>query len=878
MNPKNQSNGDPLDRATEAMQSHQPTPEILNQATQQVWQRLISAVPSAAAPLADRLRTCEDFTAAMAPYLAGDLSDAKRMLLEDHVNACSNCRRTLDAKRGNLRQFAPAASSRSRGGLMPFVPWAVAAAVTISVGYLSMDTLDRFFAPSGPRAEISSVSGEIFKVSAAGLEPVKAGLALNERETLRTAKGSSAVVRLPDGSLIEMNERAELNISAAYSGSTIHLDRGNIVVQAAKQKRGTLKVSTRESTVAVKGTIFAVAAGLRGTQVAVVEGHVVVQQSSGTSAGIKEDLLPGQVTASDASLKATTVAQQVAWSKDYAKYFAMMGELSAIAKQIDALPMPSLRNQSRLLPLLPADTIVYAAVPNLAGNLADATRIFDERLKQSPALQEWWNTKTVADVRLVMEKLRSAGAQLGDEIIFAAPSQAAPSQAGQKIGTPFVLAEVKGAAAKAVLDTQIREILGAPMTPNGASTLYTITDRYIALAPDAATLAKLKPSIDSGAATAFARSPFAATILESYRKGAGWIFAADLEQIVAKSVPNNVPAASLVDLNQLKHVMVERRDFSGSYGAGRSDTRASLTFNSTRRGVASWLAAPAPISSLDFVSPDAAFAFAAVTKSGRAMAEEFFGILNQMKPGSNPINQIEAELGIKIVDDLAGPLGGEVTFAVDGALLPVPAWVLAMEVYDPARLTTSLRRIVESANKQMPTQQTGGLSFSEELVTGRTWYRIKAGNLPVELNFTFANGYLIGASKREGITKAIQNRQTAFGLARSQRFRDLLPLDSQINMSAVVYYNLGNSLKGIVDQMKTSLTLTDAQKKAMDQMAGNQAPVLICAYADPQKLTVASTSGFFGFGIDTFLSAGKGMPILPAIINSALGQKVPFTQ
>lgn len=874
MNPKNQSNGDPLDRATEAMQSHQPTPESLHQATQQVWQRLVAAVPSAAAPLAERLRTCEDFSAAMAPYLAGKLSDAKRMLLEDHISSCANCRRTLDSRRGNLRQFAPAASGRSRGGIMPFVPWAVAAAVTISVGYLSLDTLDRFFAPSGPRAEISSVNGEIFKVSAAGLEPVKAGLALNEKETLRTAKGASAVVRLPDGSLIEMNERAELNISAAYSGSTIHLDRGNIVVQAAKQKRGTLKVSTRESTVAVKGTIFAVAAGLRGTQVAVVEGHVVVEQSSGASAGIKEDLLPGQVTASDPSLKATSVAQQVAWSKDYAKYFAMMGELSAIAKQIDALPMPSLRNQSRLLPLLPADTILYAAIPNVAGNLADATRIFDERLKQSPVLQEWWNTKTVADVRLVMEKLRTAGAQLGDEIIFAAPSQSGPSQTGQTIGTPFLLAEVKGAAAKAVLDSQIREILGAPLTSNGGSTLYTITDRYIALAPDAATLAKLKPSIDSGAATAFARSPLAATILDSYRKGAGWIFAADLEQIVAKSVPNNVPAASLLDLNQLKHVMLERRDFSG-----RSDTRASLTFNSTRRGVASWLAAPAPMASLDYISPDASFAFAAVTKSGRAMAEEFFGILNRTQPGgTNPITQIEADLGVKIVDDLAGPLGGEVTFAVDGALLPIPSWVLAMEVYDPSRLTSSLRRITDSANRRIPTQNTGGLSFKEETVAGRTWYSIKAGSLPVELNFTFANGYLIGASKREGITKAIQNRQTAFGLARSQRFRSLLPLDSQVNMSAVVYYNLGNSLKGIVDQMKTSLTLTDAQKKAMDQMAGNQNPVLICAYADTQKLTVASTSGFFGFGFDQFLAAGRGMPILPEIISSAMGQKVPFTQ
>lgn len=440
-----------------------------------------------------------------------------------------------------------------------------------------------------------------------------------------------------------------------------------------------------------------------------------------------------------------------------------------------------------------------------------------------------------------------------------------------------MLSEVKGPAAKAGLEAQIRELTGGA----NASTLYAITDRYIALSPDAATLARLKPILESGAPSAFASTPFAATIQESYRKGAGWIFAADLEQIVAKSVAtNNVPEAAknFVDLNQLKHLVVERRDASG-----RSDTRATLSFNSARRGVASWLAAPAPMASLDYISPDAGFAFSAVTKSGRAMAEEFFGFLNNAQPAGKSafqgqLAQIESELGIRIVDDLAGPLGGEVTFAVDGALLPVPAWVLAMEVYDPSRLTGTLRRVVESANKHIPVQSTGGLSFSEEMVDGRTWYRVKAASMPVELNLTFVNGYLIGASKREGITKAIQNRQTGFGLARSQRFRDLLPLDAQVNMSGVVYYNLGSSLKGIVDQMKTSTSLPAQQRMAIDQLAANQAPVLICAYADAQKLTVASTSGFFGFGIDNLLAAGKGMPILPAILSSALGQKAPFTQ
>jgi hypothetical protein len=88
------------------------------------------------------------------------------------------------------------------------------------------------------------------------------------------------------------------------------------------------------------------------------------------------------------------------------RYFAMMGELSRISKQIEALPMPSLRTESKLMKYLPADTVVYVAIPNLSGTVADATKIFEERLRQSPALQEWWDTKQVSEIRTMAEKLR----------------------------------------------------------------------------------------------------------------------------------------------------------------------------------------------------------------------------------------------------------------------------------------------------------------------------------------------------------------------------------------------------------------------------------------------------------------------------------------
>ncbi len=803
-----------LDEAIEAMKQDEPLPEHLQHARTKVWDQISGNAP--AAP--ERLRSVEDFQALLVPYMRGELNEARRMLVEDHLSKNPASRRKLEELRGNLRMMPPAPAKRS--SVRPFVPWAIAAAVLMVAGYMSLDAINRIMAPGGARAELASVSGDIYKVSAAGLVPVKAGDKLEEKEAIRTAKGSSAVVRLPDGSLIEMNERAELSISGAYTGSTIRLERGNILVQAAKQKRGTLKVATRESVVNVKGTIFTVAAGMLGTQVAVVEGHVVVDQNGKT-----EDLLPGQVTASESNLKRTTVRDQISWSKDEAKYLAMLSELSEISKQIAALPMPALRTQSRILSALPADTVVYAAIPNLTTTIADATKIFESRLAANPALAQWWKSEDVSKVRDFAEQLRTAGSLIGDEIVIGA-------RAGAKgePGEPFVVAEVKGAAGREGLLRLKGEI---PVE---------IGERYLSAGT------KIDLSQENGG---FANSELGKTVLKSYQKGAGWILAIDLEQFVRGNVSNN-----------MRHLMVERRD-TGLH----PDTRATVSFDGARKGIASWLASPGPIASLDYISPQAGFAMAAVTKDAREMGEEFLAMAS---PGNTQgLNQVEAKLGLKVLDDILGPIGGEVTLALDGALAPVPAMVIVAEVYDSGRLTTSLRRIAQELQPQ-------GVILSEETVSGRTWYRLKAGTLPVEMNFTYDNGYMISAPSREIITKAIQNRQTGNGLPRSNGFRQLIPAGAQVNMSGVFYYNLGPTLRGVFDAVTGTIQMPSNQKEALEKLVNNQEPVLIALYAEENQITVASSSGFFGFGLENLLAAGSGAPVLPSVLGSVMRQAAPI--
>ena len=74
---------------------------------------------------------------------------------------------------------------------------------------------------------------------------------------------------------------------------------------AAKQRRGHLRVLTRDSIASVKGTVFAVSAGLGGSVVSVVEGSVAVSQP-----GREVLLSPGQQAASNPALASSVAASR----------------------------------------------------------------------------------------------------------------------------------------------------------------------------------------------------------------------------------------------------------------------------------------------------------------------------------------------------------------------------------------------------------------------------------------------------------------------------------------------------------------------------------------------------------------------------------------
>ena len=103
---------------------------------------------------------------------------------------------------------------------------------------------------------------------------------------------------------------------------------------------------------------------------------------------------------------------------------------------------------------------------------------------------------------------------------------------------------------------------------------------------------------------------------------------------------------------------------------------------------------------LSFVSPDAAMVAAFVVKEPAALADDMLGMLGGTDQSlADGAERFRREHGIDLRHDLAEPLGGEFVFALDGPMLPKPAWKLVVEVYDPARLQATLERLVAEADR-----------------------------------------------------------------------------------------------------------------------------------------------------------------------------------
>ena len=277
--------------------------------------------------------------------------------------------------------------------------------------------------PLGVQAQVQSLHGSAYGISDAGDRLLSVGEPLKAGEQLRTSGGAHAVLRLLDGSLVEVNERSVLGVDARGHNMTVTLDDGTVIVQAAKRDAGHLYLKTPDCRVAVTGTVFSVNSSIKGSRVAVLQGAVQV-----VHAGMDSVVQAGdQMTTSD-NLSPAPIEQQISWSQDRDKYLLLLAQFATMQHRLEQIPFPQPRYTSDLLARVPANNLLYISIPNLGDFVSEAHQIFEDQLQQSPVLARWWDRTHAgnpADLNALFEKLHQASQYLGDEIVIVGTQQAA---------------------------------------------------------------------------------------------------------------------------------------------------------------------------------------------------------------------------------------------------------------------------------------------------------------------------------------------------------------------------------------------------------------------------------------------------------------------
>jgi len=613
----------------------------------------------------------------------------------------------------------------------------------------------------------------------------------------------------------------------------------------------------------VVGTIFAVNSGTKGSRVSVIQGEVHVRQGAKLAV-----LHPGDQVTTHTSVERVPVKDEVAWSRNAKEYDQLLTELTALGKEIDSrVARPGLRYSTRLLDLAPEGTTIWIALPNLSKSLAETQKILDEKISESPSLAQWWTgvlrtTDSEQKFHEMIEKLGALGSNLGDEVAVAID----PGQ-GDK-GQPVLLAEVTNEASFRA--TVQQELAGSghadkvvfvddPATAPayGNAMLLWLHNGLVVASPSGDELRKVAAVISGGdgGANPFKATAFYGRIAQDYKDGAGWLFAADLHTLIAKGEASKTPedqqTAEKLGVLDLDQFIIDRREIDG-----RAETRAALTFDQTRRGIAGWLAAPAPMGSLSFFSPDANFVSAFVVKSPVSILDEMLSIKPEL---AQELADAQAKHGFDLRNDLVAPLGGEIAMGVDGPLLPTPSWKMVAEVYDTARLQQTFQKAVTQIDSELRANGKPGLQITSETAGGKTYYSIVSGDGTSHASYLFEDGYMIAGPSRALLEAAVQLRSSGVTLATTAKFRDLLGPDGQVNVSALVYTNIAPIAQA------ASKVLPSAPAKGghpngaaqIGKMLAGQGPTLYYAYAEPDRIVFAgSNQNPLGLNLGTLASFG----------------------
>jgi type IV pilus assembly protein PilA len=559
------------------------------------------------------------------------------------------------------------------------------------------------------------------------------------------------------------------------------------------------------------------------------------------------------------------------WDQYLQKHPGLGPEFAQLLEKLQrGIQFPPPRHQSRLLPLLPQSTTLYAAFPNYGDASHQALAIFQQELKDSAVLRDWWQHGEMAAAAPKTEdsfdKFYQLSQFFGDEIVISGsiaahqdhPSLLMVAEARKPGLKPFLQQMVNDLAGKSKPDVRVldlQQLSDAKDNENAASPpaqelLVLVRPDFIVAALDLTTLrsfnARLERQTLERQTPEFASTPFAQRLEQAYQGGAEVLAAADLQKLLKEMPQGPAPNQDVLQrsgFSDMKYLVWEHKS-----APGQPPSQTELSFTGPRRGVASWLAAPAPLNSLDFVSPKAIFASTILLKNLGEVFDDVKGLATASNPNALAmLDPMEQSLHVSLKDDLLRHLSGEITVELDSVSEPAPVWKAILRVNDPDHVQATFAKLLATAPVVADQSAEGGVTYHS--------LSIPSPQKPLDIAYAFVDGYLVIGSSRDTVVDAVRLHRSGESLAKSKKFLAAMPPGHSTEASALMYQDpiamTALRLRALSPQMADSLS----------HLATDSTPAVVCAYAEPNAIRGVSSSGGVDAGV-ILLGAAIAIPNL----------------
>jgi len=532
------------------------------------------------------------------------------------------------------------------------------------------------------------------------------------------------------------------------------------------------------------------------------------------------------------------------WAQGFeAKYPGLLAEFGQLFKKLQSdVQFPAARRESHLLPLLPESTMSYGAFPNYGTAASQALAVFRQELNESSVLREWWQHGQAATVGPKIEdslaKFSQLNQYLGDEVAVSGTMEG-------KQPDLLIVAEIRKPGLKKYLQQMIEDLAGksksgvyvldpqqlaaAETKPAAGDLLILVRTDFVVGALDLATLRKFNSRLDQ-ASRGFAATPFGHRVDQAYAGGVTMLAAADVQKILSK-VPESPNTDKMTlqrsGFSDMKFLVWEHTRLNG-----QTVSDAELSFTRPRRAAAAWLAKPAPLGSLDFVSPNAIVVGTVVLANPTRIFDEYKEISGAASAAvfAN-LAQAEQVMKLSLRDDLLSCLDGEVTLELDSVTPPKPEWRAILKVSDSKHLQQTLSSLLRTA-------QFRAEEFEEDGTTIST-VEIPNGQGRLKIGYAIVDGYWILGSSREAVANAIRLHTSGASLGKSKKFLAALPPNHPTEASALLYQDpiamASLQLRGFSPEIAKSLA----------DIGSERVPGLIALYGEESAIREASRGGNF---------------------------------